>query len=393
MQNEKQKFETLAIHAGEESDQHQALNAPIYMTSTFTFNDLQQAEDTFSFNRRAYVYTRGGNPTVNLFERRIAALENGVDSVAFASGMAAISTVLMSFTKQGDNIVAHRNLYGSTFNTTAHVLPKYGVTTKHVDMTDIDQVAKAIDENTKVLYLETPTNPSLEIIDIESIVALAQQHGVKTVIDNTFATPYLQNPLNLGVDVVVHSTTKYISGHGDVVGGVAISKNQEYIYDLKFNYMCEFGGVMSPFNAWLFLRGLKTLSLRMDKHVQNAKDVVEYLQHQKSVTQILYPGLVDHPNHEIAKKQMRDFGGIVSFELSGDLERARRFVENMKMAKLAVSLGDAETLVEIPSLMTHRSYPEEKLQEFGFSNKTIRISTGLENSVDIIEDIANAIDA
>lgn len=392
MKDGEMNFDTLAIHAAEQHDQNQALNNPIYMTSTFTFTDLQQADDTFSFKRKAYVYTRGGNPTINLFEQRIAALEGGVDGVAFASGMAAITSVIMSFVKSGDEIIAHRNLYGSAFGALKHLMPDYGVKTKFVNMTNLEELKDAIGEKTKVLYFETPTNPSMEIIDLEAVAKIAAEAGIKVVVDNTFATPYLQRPLELGVDVVVHSATKYISGHGDAVGGVAVSKNQDYIYKLKFGYMCELGGVMSPFNAWLLLRGLKTLSLRMERHSSNAMKIANFLAENPLVERVMYPGMETHPGHEIAKRQMKDFGGIVSFELKGDLETAKAFVENLKLLKLAVSLGDAETLVEIPALMTHRDYLEEELKKFGFLKKTIRISAGLEHPDDIIADIKQSLE-
>lgn len=392
MKDGEMNFDTLAIHAAEQHDQNQALNNPIYMTSTFTFTDLQQADDTFSFKRKAYVYTRGGNPTINLFEQRIAALEGGVDGVAFASGMAAITSVIMSFVKSGDEVIAHRNLYGSAFGALKHLMPDYGVKTKFVNMTNLEELKDAIGEKTKVLYFETPTNPSMEIIDLEAVAKIAAEAGIKVVVDNTFATPYLQRPLELGVDVVVHSATKYISGHGDAVGGVAVSKNQDYIYKLKFGYMCELGGVMSPFNAWLLLRGLKTLSLRMERHSSNAMKIANFLAENPLVERVMYPGMETHPGHEIAKRQMKDFGGIVSFELKGDLETAKAFVENLKLLKLAVSLGDAETLVEIPALMTHRDYLEEELKKFGFLKKTIRISAGLEHPDDIIADIKQSLE-
>jgi len=392
MKDGEMNFDTLAIHAAEQHDQNQALNNPIYMTSTFTFTDLQQADDTFSFKRKAYVYTRGGNPTINLFEQRIAALEGGIDGVAFASGMAAITSVIMSFVKSGDEVIAHRNLYGSAFGALKHLMPDYGVKTKFVNMTNLEELKDAIGEKTKVLYFETPTNPSMEIIDLEAVAKIAAEAGIKVVVDNTFATPYLQRPLELGVDVVVHSATKYISGHGDAVGGVAVSKNQDYIYKLKFGYMCELGGVMSPFNAWLLLRGLKTLSLRMERHSSNAMKIANFLAENPLVERVMYPGMETHPGHEIAKRQMKDFGGIVSFELKGDLETAKAFVENLKLLKLAVSLGDAETLVEIPALMTHRDYLEEELKKFGFLKKTIRISAGLEHPDDIIADIKQSLE-
>lgn len=390
--NEEFNFDTLAIHAGEEEDQHQALNNPVYLTSTFTFRDIKQAQDTFDFKRKAYVYTRGGNPTVNLLERRMAALEKGIDSVAFSSGMAAITTVILSLSKNDDEIIAHRNLYGSTFSALDKLLPNYGIKTIFADMTNIEEVKDLITDKTRVIFFETPTNPSMEIIDIGAIVELARKYNISVVVDNTFATPYFQKPLEYGVDVVVHSATKYISGHGDVVAGIAISKDQEYIHRLKFGFMCELGGVMSPFDAWLLLRGLKTLHLRMERHNSNALELTNYLKNNTKVERVLHPSLKNHPGHSTAQKQMSGFGGIVSFELKGDLDIAKAFIKKLKMLKLAVSLGDAETLVEIPALMTHRDYPEDKLHEFGFKKKTIRISTGLENPLDIISDVKQAIE-
>lgn len=385
-------FDTLAIHAAEQEDQNQALNSPIYMTSTFTFTDLQQAEDTFSFKRRAYVYTRGGNPTINLFEQRLATLENGVDGVAFSSGMAAISSVILSFSGAGDSVLAHRNLYGSTFGFLNHLIVKYGINTDFIDMTDLNNVERSITPNTRVMFLETPTNPALEIIDIEGLCAIAHSKGIKVVVDNTFATPVFQKPLDFGADVVLHSATKYISGHGDVVGGVATSKDFDYIQKLKFGYMCELGGVISPFSAWLLLRGMKTLGLRMERHERNATAIAEFLRKRKEIEKTSYPGFEDHPGHKLAARQMEGFGGIISFELCGPKENAEKFVQGLKLIKLAVSLGDAETLVEVPAMMTHRDYPEEELHRFGFSSKTVRISAGLEHHYDLLEDIEDALE-
>ncbi|MDD3461076.1 methionine gamma-lyase [Mesotoga sp. Brook.08.YT.4.2.5.1] len=385
-------FDTLAIHAAEQEDQNQALNSPIYMTSTFTFTDLQQAEDTFSFKRRAYVYTRGGNPTINLFEQRLATLENGVDGVAFSSGMAAISSVILSFSGAGDSVLAHRNLYGSTFGFLNHLIAKYGINTDFIDMTDLNNVERSITPNTRVMFLETPTNPALEIIDIEGLCAIAHSKGIKVVVDNTFATPVFQKPLDFGADVVLHSATKYISGHGDVVGGVATSKDFDYIQKLKFGYMCELGGVISPFSAWLLLRGMKTLGLRMERHERNATAIAEFLRKRKEIEKTSYPGFEDHPGHKLAARQMEGFGGIISFELCGPKENAEKFVQGLKLIKLAVSLGDAETLVEVPAMMTHRDYPEEELHRFGFSSKTVRISAGLEHHSDLLEDIEDALE-
>lgn len=382
------RFETQSIHGAEETDQHRSLNAPIYMTSTFTFEDIQQAEDTFSFKRNAFVYTRGGNPTINLFEQRIAMLESGSGAVAFSSGMAAITGALLSLVKKNETILAHQTLYGSAFSAISDLFPRFGIESNFVDLTDIEQARAAITPETKVIYFETPTNPTLEIIDIKAIVQLAKEHGIKVVVDNTLASPYFQRPLEMGVDVVVHSATKYISGHGDVVAGVAIAKDLKYIAELKFGYMCELGSVLSPFNAWLLLRGIKTLGLRMDRHESNAKKVVEFLSQHPKVKHIYYPGLESHPNHLIAKSQMHGFGAIISFVLEGDRQIAEKCIKNMELPKLAVSLGDAETLVELPMLMTHRSYLNK---ENTFPENLIRLSIGLEHPQDIIDDLEQSI--
>lgn len=385
------KFDTKTIHGGSQGkNANNALNPPIYQTSTFVFDDIDHVEKVMSFQSDDYVYTRGNNPTLRLLENRMAVLEGGKGAVAFASGMAAISSVMFSFLKPGDNIIIHRTLYGSSYGVATKLLAKYNINHKIADLTELDTLEKSIDKNTKLIYFETPSNPDLSLIDIEAVVKIANAKGIKVVVDNTFGTPYFQNPLELGVDVVVHSATKYLSGHGDVVAGVAISKDIDYINSLKFEYMCEFGGVMSPFNAWLLLRGLKTLGLRMREHEKNAKQVAEFLNNHPKVRRTMYPGLADFKGHEIAKKQMRGFGAMIAFEIDGDLEDAKKFVESVELAQLAVSLGDCETLIELPAAMTHRDYPTEELEQFGLTESMIRISIGLEDVEDIIDDLDRA---
>lgn len=386
------KFDTLAIHSGGQGkNPHNAVNPPIFMSSTFEFNSLDHAEEVFSFASSDYVYTRGNNPTLRLFENKMAVLEGGESSVAFASGMSAISSVLFSFLKPGDELIAHRTIYGSSYNVLTKIFPRYGVSYKFVDLRDLDLLQEKLSSNTKVIYFETPSNPNLDIIDIAEVCQLAHARGIKVVVDNTFATPYLQKPLELGADVVVHSATKYISGHGDAIGGVAVARDPDYIMELKFEYMSEFGGVMSPFNAWLLLRGLKTLGVRMRQHQSNAMQVAEYLAKHPKVDQVFYPGLATFKGHDIAKKQMSGFGGMLSFEIKGDLEASKKVVNSLELCKLAVSLGDAETLVEHPAAMTHRGYPKEKLAAFGFSESIIRLSIGLEDVEDIIGDLEQSL--
>lgn len=385
-------FDTMSIHSGAKGNNPcNALNPPIFQTSTFVFDNVEQVKKVMAFESDDYVYTRGNNPTLRLFENRMAALEEGNASVAFASGMAAISSTLFSFLKPGNNIIVHNTLYGSSYNVVTKLLPEYEISCRIVNLRDLDSLEKSIDENTKVIYFETPSNPDLSIIDIKRVVEIAKSKGVKVVVDNTFATPYFQRPLTLGVDVVVHSATKYICGHGDVVGGVAVSRDIDYISRLKFDYMCEFGGVLSPFNAWLLLRGLKTMGIRMRQHEKNAMEVAKYLKNHPRVKSVMYPGLEDFEGHSIAKAQMKGFGAIISFEVDGSLEDATRVVDNVDMIKLAVSLGDCETLIELPAAMTHSGYPKERLSEFGLTESMIRISVGLEGVDDIIDDIENAL--
>ncbi|NLJ84312.1 MAG: PLP-dependent transferase, partial [Halanaerobiaceae bacterium] len=291
----KKGFNTLAIHGeGEERKPANALNSPVFMTSTFTFDNLDHAERTFSFDCDDYVYTRGNNPNLRELERKMALLEGGVDSVVFATGMAAISSVLFSLLKPGDKIIAHQVLYGSSYNVIKKLLPAYGIKSEFVDLTAVDKLEEYLGDESdevRVIYFETPANPNLDLIDIKAIAELAGDKDIKIVVDNTFATPYLQRPLELGADVVVHSATKYLNGHGDVLGGVAVAKEEDYIQSLKFEYMTEFGGVLSPFNAWLILRGLKTLGIRMEKHQENARKVAEYLAEHDKVQKVFYPGL------------------------------------------------------------------------------------------------------
>lgn len=385
------RFDTKTIHGGAHGNNaNNALNPPIYQTSTFVFNDMDHVDKVMNFESDDYVYTRGNNPTLRLFENRMSELEGGKASVAFASGMAAISSVMFSLLKPGDNMIIHKTLYGSSYSVATELLPRYNVGYKIADLTDLDSLKNVIDDNTKVIYFETPSNPNLSLIDIKGVAAIAKQKNIKVVVDNTFATPYFQNPLKLGADVVVHSATKYISGHGDVVGGVAIAKDVDYINSLKFEYMCEFGGVMSPFNGWLLLRGLKTLSIRMRQHEKNAIEVANFLNNHPKVRQTMYPGLPGFKGHQIAKEQMRGFGAMISFEIDGDLQDAKRFVEGVELAQLAVSLGDCETLIELPAAITHRGYPKEKLKDFGLTESMIRISVGLEDVEDIIEDLEKA---
>lgn len=392
--NQPKGFDTLAIHGSKEKkNPANALNSPIFMTSTFCFDSTDHVADVMSFKSDDYVYTRGNNPTLREFENRMADLEGGVGAVAFASGMAAISSALMSLLGPGDLVLAHRTLYGSAHSFIEKLLTKYQVNYAFEDLTDLSVLEKYKDRNDlKVIYFETPANPTLDIIDLKAVVNFAKSLGAKTIVDNTFASPYFQQPLSFGVDVVVHSATKYICGHGDVVAGVAIAKDMNYIQSLKFEYMCELGGAMSPFNAWLLLRGLKTLGVRMRQHEANAMEVARFLEAHPKVSKVYYPGLESFKGHELAKAQMKGFGAVIAFEVNGDLEAAKRVVNGVHMLKLAVSLGDCETLIEMPAAMTHLGYDKAALAEFGLSEEMIRLSIGIEDAKDIIEDLRQALD-
>lgn len=388
-------FDTQSIHAGSDHIQPEnALNPPIFQTSTFVFHDSEHIEKVMSFESSDCVYTRGNNPTLKILERRVAALEHGAASVAFSSGMAAISSVLFSLLEPGDEVLIHRTLYGSSYNVATKLLKRYGIGCRMLDLTQIELIENALEDGkVKVLYFETPSNPTLDIIDIRRVCDIAARHEVKVVVDNTFASPYLQNPLDDGVYVVVHSATKYICGHGDVVGGIAVSKDADYIFRLKFDYMSEFGGVMSPFNAWLLIRGLKTLSLRMDRHMSNAQKIAEYLENHPQVEKVLYPGLPSFPGHELAKRQMKGYGAMISFEVKGGFDNARRVIDAVRLIHIAVSLGDCESLMEFPASMTHRGYEQDQLEAFGLSKSMLRLSVGLENVEDLLDDIGQALNA
>ncbi|MBF8436651.1 aminotransferase class I/II-fold pyridoxal phosphate-dependent enzyme [Halanaerobiaceae bacterium Z-7014] len=386
----KDNFSTKLIHAREpDKKPENALNNPIFMTSTFTFDSLEAAEAAFEFETDDYVYTRGNNPTLKIFEDKMAEIENGAAGVAFASGMGAISATLLSLLEPGDNIVAHQILYGSSYKLINEWLRDYNIEGKLVDFNDFEKLDQVVDKNTKVLYMETPANPTLEVIDIERIAEIAKENDCKLVVDNTFASPYLQNPIDQSANIVIHSATKYLGGHGDLVGGVVVADSRDYAMDLKFNYLTELGSVMSPFNAWLILRGMKTLKLRMEAAQANAMKIVEFLQADERVKSVNYPGLESKKSANIWEKQMLGPGAMLSFELDADVNKIREFVNNLDYFKLAVSLGDIESLIEYPFFMTHRDYDKKILDRLGISKYLLRISAGLEDAEILIEDIEN----
>ncbi len=386
---------TKAIHAGNVKDkQYGALTMPIYQTSTFYFNSCEEGGRRFAGEEAGFIYTRLGNPTSTVLESKVAELEGGEAAAATASGMGAISSTLWSIAGAGKHIIADSTLYGCTFALLAHGLPRYGVEVSFVNTSNLDEIKANLKENTVAVYLETPANPNLKIADIKAIADLAHGYNkdIKVVCDNTFATPYLQQPLKLGADVVVHSATKYINGHGDVIAGFVVG-SAEFVSTVKmFGIKDMTGSVLGPQEAFLILRGLKTFELRMKRHCENARMIAEFLDKHEKIEKVFYPGLESHVNHDVAVKQMKDFGGMLSFEVKGGKEAGMKLVNALKLCTIAVSLGDAETLVEHPASMTHSTYSAQDLKDAGIPEGLVRLSAGLENGEDIIADLKQALD-
>ena len=394
MNNKNIGLGTKAIHAGNMEDRSfGALATPIYQTSTFVFDSCEQGGLRFAGQEEGYIYTRLGNPTTSALEAKVAALENGEACVAAASGMGAISSALWTVAGAGKHIIADGTLYGCTFALLSHGMTRYGVEVDFVDTADLEQVRSHLKPNTCAVYLETPANPNLKITDIAAVAEIAHAYSkdIKVICDNTFASPALQRPLELGADVVVHSATKYLNGHGDVIAGFVVG-SKDFISEVRMSGLKDMtGAVMDPFCAFLILRGLKTFEIRMQKHCLNANKLAEYLNEHPKVEKVYFPGLKEHPGHDIAAKQMDDFGGMLSFEVKGGKAAGMKFVNALELATVAVSLGDAETLVEHPASMTHSTYIEEELDAAGIPAGLIRVSVGLENYEDIIADFDQAL--
>jgi len=387
----KKRFETAVIHEGyEEKDLLGSLSMPIFQTSTYTFDSAEQGERRFSGEEEGYMYSRLGNPTVTVLEKRIAALEGGERGLAFSSGMAAVSAVLVALTKANDHILASEGLYGCTFGLLTMMKDKYNIDHDFSAMATKEEIKALIRPNTACIYVETPINPTMKLIDLELVAEVAKEYDIPVVVDNTFSSPYLQRPLELGCDVVLHSATKYIGGHGDVIAGLVVGK-KEFLDDVQMTTQKDMGGVMSPFDAWLLIRGLKTLPLRMDRHCTNAEKVFEKLKNHEKITNVYYPGDSSHPDYQIKQKQMKHGGGLISFEIKGSKQDAQQFLNKLSFIKLAVSLGDAETLIEHPATMTHAVVPEDERVNMGISDQLIRLSVGLEAWEDIWEDIEQAL--
>ena len=376
------RFETLAIHAGQGPDPaYGAVMTPIYQTSTFAFKGVNQPGK--------FDYSRSGNPTRKALEDCLAALEGGTAGFAFATGMAAEATLLAALC-QGDHVLVHDDLYGGTYRLLTKVTANCGVGVDFVNMRNLPALAKAIRPNTKLLWTETPTNPLMNLLDLAAIAKLAKEKGVATVCDNTFLSPYFQRPLDLGIDIVVHSTTKYINGHSDVVGGALITKNPKWAEKLGF-LQNAMGTCAGPQDCFLVLRGLKTLAIRMEAHNRNSLELARWLSNHPKVKAVLHPGLESHPQHELAKRQMTGFGGTFSFRLRGGKDEAFRFLGGVKLLTLAESLGGVESLIEHPATMTHASMPEEVRLALGITDDLIRISVGIEHIDDLIADLEAAL--
>ena len=380
-------FNTRAIHAGQTPDPTTGAVIPaLYQSTTY-------AQDGIGKLRNGYEYGRGTNPTRDALQKQLAALEGGAHAYSFSSGLAAEDALIRALLAPGDHIVLGNDAYGGTYRLINRVLAGWGITNAAVDMSDIGALTAAIAAgNTKMVWLETPSNPMMKISDIAAVAQAAHDAGAWLVVDNTFASPYLQRPLELGADVVVHSATKYLNGHGDVIAGFVVGSAEFCTQVRMFGLKDMTGAVMDPFTSFLILRGLKTLEIRMQKHCANAHAVAEFLYNHPAVDKVYFPGLVDHPGHDIARRQMSDFGGMISFEVKGGRAAGVKLVNALHLVTVAVSLGDAETLIEHPASMTHSTYTEDELAASGIAAGLIRLSVGLENSEDIIADLKQALD-
>ena len=386
---------TKAVHAGNVQDkQYGALTTPIYQTTTFVFDNCAQGAARFEGNESGYIYTRLGNPTTSVLEAKVAALDGAEACLATSSGMGAISSVFWTITHSGAHIIADETLYGCTWALLSHGLTRFGVEVSLIDTSNIENVKAALKPNTVAVYLESPANPNLKITDIEEIAKVAHKYNpeIKVICDNTFASPYVQSPLALGADVVVYSATKYLNGHGDVIAGF-VSGKADFINQVRMVGVKDMtGSVLGPQEAFLILRGLKTFELRMLRHCENAAKVAEFLSKHPKVEKVYYPGLESHPNHEVAAKQMRNFGAMLSFEVKGGKPAGEKLLNSLELCTLAVSLGCDQTLIEHPASMTHSTYDPEALIEAGVPAGLVRLSVGLENAEDIIEDLAKGLE-
>ncbi len=381
------KFETRGIHVGEKPNLKEGgsgdVAMPIHLTSTY-------ARAKVDIPTAGYEYTRTDNPTRDALQARLAALEDAKYALAFASGLGAETSVILSLLRSGDHIVAFDDLYGGTRRLLSRIFSeRFNIDVTYVDARNPEEIEKNLRPETRLIWLETPTNPLLKLCDISKISEIAHQNNAQVIVDNTFMSPYFQNPLALGADLVLHSTTKYINGHSDSVGGAVMFNSPEIYEKIKFTQNAA-GAILSPFDSYMILRGTKTLAVRMREHEKNAKKIAHYLEAHPNVKKVIYPGLESHPQYELARRQMRGFGGMLSFELAGNLADAKRFVESLEYFALAESLGGVESLVELPALMTHASVPKVERQKIGLDDALIRLSVGIENVDDLLEDLEKA---
>jgi methionine-gamma-lyase len=385
------QFETLVIHHGYDTKEHLgSLSVPIFQTSTFTFDTAEQGETRFAGEEEGYIYSRLANPTVRVLEEKMACLEGGEKALAFGSGMAAVSAVLFALTKANDHIICSQGIYGCTFGLLDLLKQKYNILHDFCSMETEEELVRLIRPETVCIFIETPINPTMKLIDLDMVVKVAKEYGIKVIVDNTFCSPYLQTPIKHGCDVVVHSATKYIGGHGDVVAGIAVG-SKELMEEVAKTTQKDIGGIISPFDAWLLLRGLKTLAVRMDRHCANAEKISKRLKEHPLVSKVYYPNDPDNPDYTISQKQMKLGGGLVSFEIKGTKQDVQRFLNRLQLIKIAVSLGDTETLIQHPATMTHAVVPEEVRKNMGISDQLVRLSVGLEAWGDIWQDLEQAL--
>jgi methionine-gamma-lyase len=385
-----QSFFTKVVHAGEDLTEHfGAVSVPIYNTSIFSFTDAEEGAAIHNYQKEGFFYGKLGNPTQNALEKTISELENGEAALTFASGMAAISAAIFTLVKTGDHIVAPVSMYPTTTIFLQHLMENFGVKISFIDAVNAENYANAIRPNTKVFWIETPSNPLLKITDVFAVAQIAKDSGIKTIADNTFATPFNQKPIELGVDLVIHSATKYLGGHSDLTAGLLTGK-KEIIEETRHKITKLYGGNIAPQVAWLVLRGIKTLALRMDCHNKNAFAIANMLSENSKIKAVFYPGLESHENHRIAKSQMKGFGGMVAFDIGG-VEEGRRFINNLKLCTLATSLGGVETIVQHSASMTHATIPLEQRLKAGITDGLIRLSVGIEAVDDLIADLRSAL--
>lgn len=390
-QPENVKFDTVEVHAGEPRDPYGSLIPPIYQTSTFYFDSTDDAVEACSNYAEGFAYSRITNPSLDYMEQKLAALEHGKGAVSYASGMGAVAGALFAALQCGDHVIFTKAKYSGTEDITSDWLPRFGIEHDSFRADHLEELESLIKPNTKVIYVETPANPTMVLVDLAEVAKIAHRHGVKVFVDNTFATPYNTNPLDLGVDVVIHSLTKYIGGHGDLLGGAVISNDTEFLRQCRLGTLMHFGAVMAPFTAFLICRGIKTLGVRMRQYNENALKIARWLEADPRIETVRYPFLESNPQYDIAKKQMRGGGGMITFDVKGGLEAGKKFINSLKLCTLAVSLGDTETLVEQAAAMTHTMIPKEVREAAGITDGMIRMSVGLEDPDDIIADLDQAL--